>query len=1591
MARLFPEPLVFAGHQPSIAENRQLAAALREYERRAAADDFSALEQFLRANPNSAWTPAVWFNLATEYYNTGWYSKSLDAWRKTWPLLKNENEPAAKALADRAAGELAYMLARLGRMSELAELLDEVKDRVFVGSATEKIAGAQEGLWTMRNRPQGAFKCGPFALGRILSVSNPGKANDPLIRNTASTTNGCSLAQVADLSRQLGMNYQMAYRSNGAPILLPAVVNWKVGHYAALVRNENGLYLLQDPTFGNDTWVSARMLEEEASGYFLIPAGNLPRGWRSVSADEGAAVFGKGQTSAKDTTATTPADQSNCSAGSNSYWSLRGLFQWASSLIGHDPADHSQDPQSYPYIGIRGMAASSVQLALVNLNLRDNPVGYVPPVGPAIELVATYNQRDAGQPANFSYSNLGPKWTFNWLAYISDNPSSQSADVSFYTDGGGTLPFTGFNSGSQTFAPQMKTQAQLRRTSTNSYELLLPDGAKTIFSQPDHVGGTSRRVFMTQLIDPAGNSVQISYDGSFRVTAVTDSIGQVTTFSYTNLSNPLKITKVTDPFGRFASFTYDSSNRLASITDTLGLTSQFTYDSGDFIQALTTPYGTTSFQKGGSEPQRWLVTTYPDGEKDRVEFLESSVIGVPDSDPASTVPAGMATGNIYHVYRNSFYWDRNAYAQAPNDYTKARLYHWLHFTGGVCSSILESEKAPLENRIWFTYDGQGSPIFLGTSAQPNAVGRVLDDGTTQLQTFGYNSLGVVTNSVDPLGRSVTRIYSTNRVDLLEVRQTTGTNNELVARFLYNTQHLAVAMWDAAGQMTTNSYNSRGQLLATSNPKGETTSFVYDTNGYLVAVDGPLPGTADTVTFMYDSMGRVRAFSSTDGYSITNSYDNFDRLTNTVYPDGTSMILTYDKLDRVKVQDRQGRIAQFTYDALRRLVSVQDPLGRTVGFEHCNCGALSAFIDPMGRPTRWTYDIEGRVASKQNADGTRVLYGYENTTSRLKSVQDEKGQVKSYTYGPDDTLNGISYPIANVPTPSVTFAYDPNYRRIVSMQDGIGTTTYTYYPAGVSGALQMASASGPWSNDTVTYQYDQLGRATNRAINGVAEGCVYDALGRTTSIANPLGNFGYNFDGATGRLLDAYDPNGQSAHYDYFDNSGDRRLKRISHLKPDTSVISRFTYAYNSVGQITNWLQELNGLTNQWAFGYDGADQLLNGQLNQGGTNTSYLYGYDPAGNRLAETVGATNRTFQYSLVNELISSLDTSPTNTTYEWDAEQRLVAINQGLNRSEFYYDGDGRRRRVVEKTNGVVQSDKRYVWSGMELSEERDVSGNVLRRFFGQGFTDNGSAFFYTRDHLGSVREILDAAAQVQARYSYDPYGRATQLAGTMESPFGFAGYPFHSPSGLSLTLHRAYDSRTGRWLSRDPLGTMGGMNLYAYANNNPLNTVDPLGLCGVSMTQFMGGVGLVMIGTAAVLAAPEVLAALAAREVLVGGAEALAERAAVGEIAAEEETVSVFHGSIDNAQGIVEDGLSPGRVTNASRDFAAAQDAVSANRVDFVDPNRWGIVESRIPLSDFNRVFAPLERQYQGFYPSTLDSSEILMNDEAISIFNQNIVK
>ena len=829
-----------------------------------------------------------------------------------------------------------------------------------------------------------------------------------------------------------------------------------------------------------------------------------------------------------------------------------------------------------------------------------------------MNFAVSYNQRDSQQTLeldipNAGYFNFGENWTCNWLSYV--NTSGLDAGyVEIYAPGGGSDQFTNYSAGS--FAPQSMTGANLTMVNATNYVETMPSGSQLVFGQSDGNGN----VFLTAKIDAQGNTNRLVYatasNNVVQLSYIVDSLGQVTSLSYGLATDSNKVTQVTDPFGRSAFFQYDVSNRLVAITDTIGITSQFTYDDTDnnptFINSLTTPYGTTTFidEDFGFNGQFWYGNNYgigtlgleavdPLGQHERWEMdlvSPDSAIETNPAVPNITVDDGQRGDRGLNV-ANTVYWNKAAYAasQAEGlglnqqywDYSKAYIYHWFSdlYNDGQTTGILDSEKPPLENRIWYTYPGQNpsTPWSLSGVAilHPSGIARVLDDGTTQLYSNEYNNaFGKVIKTIDPVGRVISNVYAANGIDLLQVHQTTGTNNDLLATYIYNSQHLVITNIDASGQGTTYTYDPYGKVLTRIDPLGETTSYVYS-NEYLIAT---IDATGTTnMTYTYDLLGRVRTTTDSQGYTVTTDYDNANRPTVYSYPDGTYQQLVYNNLDLAATRDRLGRWTRKFYDPLRRVVAVIDPLWRTTQFQYCVCGALENLIDPLGHTTSWSHDLEGRVTAKTYADNTSVQYVYENTTSRLKQMTDAKGQSTIYTNNLDNTLAQVSYSNAVVATAPVSFTYDTNYNRVVTMVDTNGTTTYTYNPNTntVLGAGNLASITVPLSNSTVatTYGYDQLGRLTVRAINNVTNSVTYDNLGRVMIVSNVLGVFSNKYVGVTARLSTMSYPNGQLLTNTYFGNTGDERLQEILNQASGGSTVSKFDYTYDSEGEIQSWTQQ----------------------------------------------------------------------------------------------------------------------------------------------------------------------------------------------------------------------------------------------------------------------------------------------------------------------------------------------------------------------------------------------------------------------------------
>ena len=420
--------------------------------------------------------------------------------------------------------------------------------------------------------------------------------------------------------------------------------------------------------------------------------------------------------------------------------------------------------------------------------------------------------------------------------------------------------------------------------------------------------------------------------------------------------------------------------------------------------------------------------------------------------------------------------------------------------------------------------------------------------------------------------------------------------------------------------------------------------------------------------------------------------------------------------------------------------------------------------------------------------------------------------------------------------------------------------YAYHDFG--GPLETLSDNGP--SEIVRYEYIG-GRTLKREMaNGVdldmrdgAGGTLYDALGRPTewkhldSNQNVVIGFSYGYD-----------------------RVGNKRWQRVLH---DTRDSQR--YAYDSASRLTAFVRGDFGPTEQdWCdasstqprAGMTQARQwTLDGVGNWDHVETK------TDGNTVPES--RTDTTFnEYSAIGGVAQAHDANGNLTddgTYEyaWDGLNRLVSVSDGATHATivtYAYDPGNRRMLLDEAT--AFTSDTLYCYAGWRVVEERVASGGALQRQFVYGnYIDeplvmnvNGDAnsscldagtdpaYYYLQNTLYSVYALTDASGVVVEAYSYDPYGNHTlhldgpDAGSSVDfssddlrfekgrsphlNPYGFTGRRFDRETGMWYYRNRYYSAERGRFVSRDPIGYRGGVDLYAYLVNTPLNGTDAYGL-------------------------------------------------------------------------------------------------------------------------------------------------------------------
>ena len=264
------------------------------------------------------------------------------------------------------------------------------------------------------------------------------------------------------------------------------------------------------------------------------------------------------------------------------------------------------------------------------------------------------------------------------------------------------------------------------------------------------------------------------------------------------------------------------------------------------------------------------------------------------------------------------------------------------------------------------------------------------------------------------------------------------------------------------------------------------------------------------------------------------------------------------------------------------------------------------------------------------------------------------------------------------------------------------------------------------------------------------------------------------------------------------------------------------------------------------YAYDNANRLTGISYVQGSTTLGNLsYSYDANGRRTAiggsyaqSDLPAAISTATYNAANQLTKwgsatlSYDAngnllSDGSLAHSWNARNQLASLS-GAAVASFQYDALGRR---IAKT--VAGSATGFLYDGINPVQELTGTTPKANLLTGLGVdeifsrTDASGARHLLSDALGSTLALTDGTGATQTSYSYEPYGKTTVSGTASSNSFEYTGRENDS-TGLYFYRARYYNPGLQRFVSEDPIGLAGGVNVYAYVGGNPILYTDPLGL-------------------------------------------------------------------------------------------------------------------------------------------------------------------
>lgn len=873
-------------------------------------------------------------------------------------------------------------------------------------------------------------------------------------------------------------------------------------------------------------------------------------------------------------------------------------------------------------------------------------------------------------------------------------------------------------------------------------------------------------------------------------------------------------------------YAYNANHQVTFHTNAVGEVTEYTYDTPGRLIRTKTPAGLTTtniFLPSGDYPN--FVAQVIDLEINRTNsytYLNNLVATHTDERSLTTTNFWDALQRLRRVsYPDGTY--------ITNSYGRLDLTQRVDRLGFVNS---------------YTYDA-----VRRKTSQTDALGRTtifdfctcgamtyMQDAAGNFTYYYYDDVGNLTNTVYADGYSVTNTYDyLNRI---------------------------ISVTDSAGISTTNWHNNQGLVYLTQNAAGTTAARYYDIEDHPIYV------------------------TDANGVIVTNVYDELHRLHTRTYPDGGVERFGYSARGLVAYTNQLDFVTFYGYDAAHRKLCETNANTEVIWYTNNAAGDLLSLTDGKNQITRWKYDEYGRVTNKLDQAGAEIFrYKYDPNSRLTNRWTAAKGDTK-YKYDPVGNLTNVDYAVST----DVRFRYDA-MNRMTNMVDAMGTTKFTHSAAG-----QLLTEDGPWSNDTITNTYYHrlrvkldLQQPTGLWTNAFT----YDYAKRLYSVKSPAGYFEYQYrDGLPGTLVQKLLLGNSS----YITNAYDENARLLNtYLRTSANVMTnRHEYLYN-VGNQRRQQAFRDGSIVAYANDPIGQLTVANSSIN----SEDRGYKYDAAWNLNYRTNNGTLYTFTVDGLNQLTfvpggncaydanGNLTTNAASavTSYEYDDENRLTAVTSlyypdggGLEswRVAFGYDGLGRLRKRTELSPAgggeweVLTVGGVYIYDGMRVVQERildggvvsdpevsytwgsDLSGSMegaggigglLGRSHGYSSGNWSTHSYYHADGNGNVTYMLNSSQSVVASYKYDPYGNTLSSSGSLadENVYRFSSKAsMNSLAGvygpqLYYYGYRWYAPSLQRWMNRDPIGENGGINLYGFVDNNPIDSVDFLGLSSQALND------------------------------------------------------------------------------------------------------------------------------------------------------------